>query len=780
MIEKSSQDKIYLNKIKKKLDASNIFVFLISPNFISSDACVEEWGYVKKLSENKNIFRIPIILSSCAWKDFLAKDDVKALPEDGHPIDAYSDENKAWVEVYEGIKAIADVSRKNFVAKEDFLNECEVTGFISENNVCLNDIFVFPTLKSYTLNAEETSLEHNIKNAEEILDKKYVLIHGDQESGKTALCKYLFLLLVNKKPVLFINLQNIEKRIPNENIFSEVYENQFEGDYNIWKEQKNKTIIFDNLSNSRHSLEHVTLAMKSFDRIILTTSADMFRAYFRDEKRLAKFYEIKIDYLSHVKQEELIKKRLKVSNTQQNYVHGKIDEIERNINAIIINNKFLPRYPFYILSILQTYEGYMPENLEMTSYGHCYYALILSHLIKSGIEKLDASINSCFNFAEYLAFELYNNKRNKSKINFKNFISDYKKKFLIQENLINRLQDSNYGIIKDDGEFKNNYMYFFFLGKFFAKNSKLHKKLIEDISEKSYLQSNSFILLFIIHHTNDNDVIEDILIRTMLTFGDNQPATLDNRETKIFEGLINAIPDDILSESSIEEKRIEEREKRDRVEKQSNNYNPDDEDDNIEYVNDIYKILKNNKVLGQILKNKFGSLVQTRLLEIIETIADSGLRLVGLMNLNQDEINDLAIYLNKQYPQSNVDEIKIFVRYLLFLWTMDNIEKIVATLNNPNTDFSSLVIQLVKEKSTPAYDLIGYFSQLDSIKKFDKEEKNYLENLLKEYKDNNFIKKVLSIRTQNYLNTHQTKAPIEQATCSLLKIQYKPRPYSKK
>ena len=45
----------------------------------------------------------------------------------------------------------------------------------------------------------------------------------------------------------------------------------------------------------------------------------------------------------------------------------------------------------------------MPE-VSITSYGHCYYVLILSYLVKSGIPKTDDGLNMSFRFAEHLAF----------------------------------------------------------------------------------------------------------------------------------------------------------------------------------------------------------------------------------------------------------------------------------------------------------------------------------------------------------------------------------------
>ena len=121
---------------------------------------------------------------------------------------------------------------------------------------------------------------------------------------------------------------------------------------------------------------------------------------------------------------------------------GKIDQIERNINGIIISNKIVPRYPFFILSILQTYEVFMPQDVKITAYGHCYHTLILAHLIKSGVDKSDKAISACINFSSHLAYEI--NKLNPSGADisyeeFQEFVLKYREDYLIPDALLNRL-----------------------------------------------------------------------------------------------------------------------------------------------------------------------------------------------------------------------------------------------------------------------------------------------------------------------------------------------------
>ena len=762
-------------KVREEMDKADIMAFLLSPDFIASEECMKEWDYAKQLTKEKLLFRIPIILKDCAWKDLLENDDIKALPTDGEPVTKFGDQATAWQEVYEGIKAVINELRSTFTPKPNFLKEMKATDFPSQQRTAIQDIFVFPLLSHPSLRKTNDQIRKgNIANQRQLLEKKFVLIHGEEMSGKTALGRHLFLSLVeDSTPVLHIDLRQVPKNFK-EKILSDAYHDQFNGDYFLWKKQDNKTLILDNLSPDPHLIDFVVSVKDIFDRIVVTLSSDIFNSFFRDEKRLADFHEVKIEPLTHKKQEELIRKRLALTDRDEPITDGFVDQVEDRVNSIVISNKIVPRYPFYILSILQTYEKYMPDNLSITSHGHCYYVLILANLIKAGISRSDSDINACFNFAENLAFKIYQRTSlsNRKRLDFDEFIKEYNEKFTISNPILNRLRNRDYGIIVEDGHFRTAYMYYFFLGRFLSKNSKTHKTVIEKMCEESHLASNHLTLLFIIHHTEDNQIIDNILLGTMCTLDEVPTAQLDRDETKKFESLLGALPESILSNNSVEAEREKEREARDIQDQQVATEEEIEEAEEEKFINDYYRILKNNKIMGQILRNKYGSLERIKIKEIIETIADGGLRLINSTLKDEDEIADCARYLHEKYPKYGLLRIKKSLQIVSFLWTVANIEKIVSSINHP--EIRQIVNEVVDQQSTPAYDLIGYFSRLDNTENLTGPIQNELRKLLKKHKDR-FLKSVLSIRTQHYMNTHTSDISIEQAVCSLLEISYRPR-----
>ena len=183
----------------------------------------------------------------------------------------------------------------------------------------------------------------------------------------------------------------------------------------------------------------------------------------------------------------------------------------------------------------------------------------------------------------------------------------------------------------------------------------------------------------------------------------------------------------------------------------------------------IYRIMKNNEILGQVLRNKYGSLKRERLTEIIENIGDGGLRIVRLF-LSKKDINNHALYIHESHPEYDIVKIRKAIRAVYFVLTMVTVEKIVSELNKP--EIRPLVENVVDGQNTPAYDLISYFLRLDTIVDFSNNDREVLKHLWNKHRYN-FFRRVVSIRTQMYLRTHRVREPIEQAVCSLLRIKYR-------
>ena len=147
-------------KIRERMQETDIFAFLLSQDFIASRPCIEEWKLARKIaSERQSVFLVPIILSDCSWKDMEDMSQLKALPTDGKPIKNFQDKDTAWLQVYYGLKEVINHIRSTFKIKDDFRKEMEKTEFLSQDHIPIQSIFVFPPMSSYAARSGKGEIE---------------------------------------------------------------------------------------------------------------------------------------------------------------------------------------------------------------------------------------------------------------------------------------------------------------------------------------------------------------------------------------------------------------------------------------------------------------------------------------------------------------------------------------------------------------------------------------------------------------------------------------------
>ena len=126
----------------------------------------------------------------------------------------------------------------------------------------------------------------------------------------------------------------------------------------------------------------------------------------------------------------------------------------------------------------------------------------------------------------------------------------------------------------------------------------------------------------------------------------------------------------------------------------------------------MLRTFKNNKILGQVLRNQAGKLPRDQIEEKSwETISDSSFRLINLILKDEDEIVSLAEHFHAKFPEADLDEVQQMVRTLSFLWTLGNIEQAVHAVNVPS--IREAVETVVKpEMAPPAYDHLRILLQV--------------------------------------------------------------------
>ena len=557
-------------KINSHLEDADIIVLSISPDFFASKACMDEMEAALSLRESGTIV-IPLIIRPCDWLNSSIS-ELLALPKDGQPVSLWKSRDAAFLDVITAIRRVLPGRSRfpspAFVLREEFIDHITETDFISQNknDVRIDDVFVFPNIER-----NGTGSQPPIDGMDDMLSvANNVVIKGDYRSGKTTVCRKLFLeKATTGVPVIMFSGAELTTSVRHRQLVSRKFNEQYKGSFSKWEEIESKILIVDDLV-AGSNLNFISFAKDYFQSIVVTLTEDDYLAYFKDEKELAEFEILSLRGMTHPQQEDLIKRWKGISSDGEGAVRisdGVVDQLEDRLNSIVLDRKVVPRYPFYILSILQTYEAFMPQGIQITAFGHCYHALITAQIVGAGIRGED--VDSVFNFLSHFAYFVFRSARQEEPRSFDEFVREYNDAFVIKPGVFRRIVGGAKPLLGRKGSeyrFRYPYVYYFLLGYYFARHRRERDLYIEDVVERSYVRDNTFVLIFAIHHAYDEDLIDRIVKCTSAAVHKQQVATLEKDEVGILEVALLEIPDDVLSRRPVQVERRMERERRDEVE----------------------------------------------------------------------------------------------------------------------------------------------------------------------------------------------------------------------
>lgn len=482
-----------------------------------------------------------------------------------------------------------------------FLDDTEILSKAHSNKVSLSlsDIYVNPSFKKY----EGTKDEINNVDFSDIVDTfdqtEKVLIAGEGQSGKTALCKRFFLELFNRGffPVYISDgknkyLGNLELKI--ENSYTEQYSSNIKfSEIN----RENIILILDDFHQARNK-EKIVGQIAGYDRQILIVD-DIFIFNFKNETLMESYERYKINEFSPTLRNELIKNWVLLSETTwttDNEIYHEIDTKTELVDSALgktIGKGIIPSYPFFILSFISNYDTVSkPLDQNITSQGYFYQTLLYLYLRKEGVKNDD--FDTYFNFLTELSFFYFKNEKTViNKIDFDKYIDEYKSNFnltITLDELIKNLRNTN--ILRLDGlgnySFGYSYIYYFFAGKYFADNAVAQSKNVEKILANLHIDEYAYIAIFISHHDKNTTVLDEIVLNAMTLFEKYSPTTLSHEELRFFDERIDEVVQATLPHitESVENHRSEELKKKDENEKaqlpnNTNDLEEESEDDEL-------------------------------------------------------------------------------------------------------------------------------------------------------------------------------------------------------
>jgi len=569
-----------------------------------------------------------------------------------------------------------------------------------KSNLLLEDIFIYPELQ--IVNDSSTKNSFVQINSEFFKQKDKIglsIIYGAETSGKTSLSRMLQLkykrdglipILITGKEIKSNDISS--KKI--KQLISKAFKNQYETSQKIISEfeqiDKNQVLLFiDDFNNTNLNSEYKALFINELKKLnyknilIFTHESLQLEATTEGElaKSLIEFKHYELIEFGHSLREELIKKWILIGNESTITKSDLIYKTREKANLInkTIGYNIVPSYPIYLLTLLQAMEANETSSLAKSSYGYYYEFLIMKYLnANSPMDPKD--ITTIFTYTSTFAYKCLIKKLhifNEDDLNsFKKTYCE-SKRFTPRFDINKKLIDSNIlSLYEDEYKFSHDYIYYFFVAKYLSDN--ITKKEIQDVIQKLckrlYRIEFANIIMFLIHHSPQDFILETIINEAKVVFADIQEFTFAPNELKNINASIKKEKLK-LENRTLEESRKIELDEQDKnthhikkPERQEADFNEDIEKLNqFATLNLAFKIIE---ILGEITKNYAGSLDGNITYNLIKETYSIGLRslksLIEFFEVNHELlINEIKeIILKKHYVTD--DKINETVANIIF------------------------------------------------------------------------------------------------------------------
>lgn len=531
----------------------------------------------------------------------------------------------------------------------------------AKKSLNISDIFVWPDLlflddTAVIKRQQSASMFESLEN----INSPGVLIKGDEKLGKTTLLlRYFgsyhargFLPLYLKGP--WLQRQHAKDPLKAINFALDRQYARSGHDAFHQESRDKKILLLDDLHRSTLTgstlSDFLEVLFKYFGAVILTAKDGPESLDLLSVDRVPALQELgqfEIREFGHKKRYELVRRWVAIGDTtdegSQEWM-ATIDKAEKDLTTAV-GRQLVPAAPIFLLTLLQSAEAKRSADLQNSALGHYYHYLITSSLETIGVQRDQWS--EIFNYCSNLAWTLYSTSAKQlSDGEIIEFSSAYSREFtpIAPGRRLKELTDAGILACADDTyHFRYPYLYYMFLGQYLAENIHENEvdQVISKLCEDMHLRDNSNILLFVSHHTRSPIIYERIAASLRMCFADKRMFHFVD-DVQTINRLIEQAPTLLFDDTPGRDGRADMREQQDRIDDAA----VPEAESQIGSAAAVTRLFRGMEILGQFLKNHYGTTRNPVKNELIETLIQSGLRglngMTEVLASNTEALSDMV------------------------------------------------------------------------------------------------------------------------------------------
>ncbi len=510
-----------------------------------------------------------------------------------------------------------------------------------KDTIELDDVFVYPDLA--VLAGEDEKIVGADSVVGQIGAGSMHLFMADERGGKTTLLLHAYRVLHQRGfvPIYLrggalssTSSRELQKAIEREQ------QRQYAKPGEVALAPKLKLVALiddiDRISGGAKGLEKVLTLLQTQHTAVLATASEGFEIAELIGKEAAaavsKYSTYAILPFGHRLRHQLIRKWCLCGNvTTKQELDERVFAVETILDSIVGRN-LVPSLPIYLLILLQSCDRQQQADLQNSGFAHYYQFLITRSLGAAGVktEELDELFNYLANLAWLFRHEKY---KELGFVELRNFNKAFSERFTSVD-LASRLALLvRAKILRQHGEhyaFAYPYIYYFFLGKYLANNldNEEVRRLVGEWCAQLHRRENGHAILFLTHHRNDHWVIDQVVsvLKSSLPEEKAPPMQFD-KDVEGIGALVEEASQVLLAAPNVDKNQEQARRLQDEMEAKEEMAEASPREE-VALMVEIVRLLKTCEILGQILKNYYGSLERALKETYLADVFDGPLRLM--------------------------------------------------------------------------------------------------------------------------------------------------------